>query len=61
MPEIRETHVVWLEKDSFRVEIPRPAAAHVWTEYNHTPPETLLQRIAPATQDGLYLVPKVIE
>ncbi|MCE2680579.1 MAG: D-2-hydroxyacid dehydrogenase [Burkholderiales bacterium] len=48
MPEIRETHVVWLEKDSFRVEIPRPAAAHVWTEYNHTPPETLLQRIAPA-------------
>jgi glycerate dehydrogenase len=48
MLENRVVQVVWLEKDSFRVALPRPTAPHVWTEYDDTPPESLMPRIAPA-------------
>lgn len=40
--------IVWLERDSFSIALPRPRTPHVWTEYDYTPPELVNDRMAPA-------------
>lgn len=48
MTEHSAPHVVWLEKDSFSIPMPRPRERHRWTEYAFTTAAELPQRIATA-------------
>lgn len=41
-------NIVWLERDSMSVPLPRPEFSHVWTEYPHTAPQHVNERIAQA-------------
>lgn len=40
--------IVWLEKDSFSIALPRPHTPHVWVEHDYTPPELVTERMADA-------------
>ena len=42
-------HVVFLEKDSIRATVRRPAFQHAWTEYDQTSPEEIFDRLKDAT------------
>jgi glycerate dehydrogenase len=42
-------HIVFLERDSIRAAIRRPAFPHVWEEYPATAPEQLFERLRDAT------------
>lgn len=44
-----EHHIVFLERDSIRAEVRRPAFPHVWEEYPHSGPEQLVERLERAT------------
>lgn len=41
--------IVFLEKDSIRATVRRPAFPHAWTEYDKTAPEEILDRLRDAT------------
>jgi glycerate dehydrogenase len=41
--------VVFLERDTLRAELRRPAFAHRWTDYGSTRPEEILERLRGAT------------
>jgi glycerate dehydrogenase len=41
--------IVFLERDSIRADVRRPAFPHVWEEYPLTPPELVLPRLQDAT------------
>ncbi len=41
--------IVFLERDSIRAQVRRPAFPHVWEEYPLTPPEQVLERLEGAT------------
>lgn len=41
--------IVFLERDSVRAEVRRPAFPHVWAEYPATAPEQVFERLAEAT------------
>lgn len=44
------THrIVFLERDSIRAKVRRPAFEHVWTEYPGTAPDQVFERLADAT------------
>jgi glycerate dehydrogenase len=42
-------HVVFLEKDSIRATVRRPAFPHTWAEYEKTAPDEILGRLKDAT------------
>jgi len=42
-------HVVFLEKDSIRATVHRPAFPHTWTEYEKTAPNEVFDRLQDAT------------
>jgi glycerate dehydrogenase len=42
-------HIVFLERDSVRARLRRPAFEHTWIEYPLTPPEQVLERLQDAT------------
>jgi glycerate dehydrogenase len=42
-------HVVFLEKESIRATVRRPSFPHVWSEYDSTAPDELLDRLKDAT------------
>jgi glycerate dehydrogenase len=42
-------HVVFLEKDSIRATVRRPAFPHTWAEYEKTAPDEILARLKNAT------------
>ncbi|HZV53397.1 MAG TPA: D-2-hydroxyacid dehydrogenase [Rhodocyclaceae bacterium] len=42
-------HVVFLEKDSIRATVRRPAFPHTWTEYEKTAPNEVFDRLQDAT------------
>lgn len=42
-------HIVFLERDSIRATVRRPAFPHTWTEYPSTRPEQMAERLASAT------------
>lgn len=42
-------HIVFLERDSVRARLRRPAFEHTWTEYPLTPPEQVCERLQEAT------------
>ncbi len=48
MQAAQKPQIVWLERDSFSIALPRPRSPHVWTEYDYTPPEKINERMAPA-------------
>ncbi len=42
-------HIVFLEKDSVRAQVDRPAAPHTWEEYPATAPDQVFERLQNAT------------
>jgi glycerate dehydrogenase len=42
-------HVVFLEKESIRATVRRPSFPHLWSEYDSTAPDELLDRLKDAT------------
>ncbi|HTY98324.1 MAG TPA: glycerate dehydrogenase, partial [Rhodocyclaceae bacterium] len=52
-----EHHIVFLERDSIRATVRRPAFAHRWSEYPRTAPGQVLERLADAT---IAIVNKVV-
>jgi glycerate dehydrogenase len=49
--------IVYLEKDSIRAEVRRPAFPHEWEEYPYTAPDEVFERIKDAT---IVIVNKVV-
>ncbi|MCQ8895156.1 D-2-hydroxyacid dehydrogenase [Limnobacter humi] len=49
-------NIVWLEKDSMRVPLPRPEQPHQWVEYADTAPHAVLDRVREA---DILLINKV--
>ncbi len=41
--------IVFLERDTFKVEFPRPAFDHQWVDYAETRPDQIVERLRDAT------------